>query len=67
MNTINTKIYRCIAIVLMMIGVATIVACGGGGGFGGSTDPPAGTDPTLAITAANGESASISARSAVTN
>jgi hypothetical protein len=59
MNTINTRVFRCIAIVLLLIiGVASIIATGGGGGgggAGGSTGPPTGTDPTLAITAANGE------------
>jgi hypothetical protein len=56
MNTIKTRVFRCIAIVLLLtIGVASIIASGGGVGFGGSTGPPTGGDPTLAITAANGE------------
>ncbi|MDH3615640.1 MAG: hypothetical protein OEQ90_04130 [Gammaproteobacteria bacterium] len=61
MNTFNLKDFSGVAIVLLLaIGVASTIATGGGssGGSVSMIPPPTSDDPTLAISAANGEDVS---------
>lgn len=61
MNTVNCKGFHGIVIFLLLaVGVASTIATGGGGsgGLASVTPPPTSDDPTLAISAVNGEDVS---------